>query len=102
MLTRFALTAAAMLNSVFLVTGAAAAGEDGDGSVTVSGELKAWHKVTLTIDGPWAKETDTQPNPFTDYSLFVGFIHESGESKCIVPGYFARYFSRNAAPCSSA
>ncbi|MGB0768254.1 MAG: DUF5060 domain-containing protein [Phycisphaeraceae bacterium] len=67
----------------------ASAGEDGDGSVAVSGELKTWHKVTLTIDGPWAKETDTDPNPFTDYSLFVLFRHSSGDSKYVVPGYFA-------------
>lgn len=62
---------------------------DGDGSVTVSGELKTWHKVTLTIDGPWAKETDTEPNPFTDYNFVVTFTHASGEPSYTVPGYFA-------------
>jgi len=30
-------------------------------SPLVSGELKQWHKVTLTLDGPQAKETDTDP-----------------------------------------
>lgn len=63
--------------------------EDGDGSVTVAGELKQWHKVTLTIDGPFARETDTTPNPFTDYDLTVTFTHESGKPSYNVPGYFA-------------
>jgi hypothetical protein len=71
------------------ISSRALAGQDGDGSVAITGELKTWHKVTLTIDGPWAKETDTQPNPFTDYNLLVSFGHESGEPQLFVPGYFA-------------
>lgn len=39
---------------------------DGDGSVNVEGELKQWHKVTLTLSGPHAAERDTGPNPFMD------------------------------------
>jgi hypothetical protein len=31
---------------------------DGKGSVEISGELKQWHKVTLTLDGPYAHELD--------------------------------------------
>ncbi|MEZ5302852.1 MAG: DUF5060 domain-containing protein [Verrucomicrobiales bacterium] len=62
---------------------------DGDGSVEVSGELKQWHKVTLTLDGPFAHERDNQPNPFADYELRVLFKHESGEPSYVVPGYFA-------------
>ena len=56
---------------------------------SVSGELKQWHKVTLTLDGPQAKETDTEPNPFTDYRMDVTFTHESGTPSYKVPGYFA-------------
>jgi hypothetical protein len=56
---------------------------------TVSGELKQWHKVTLTLDGPQATETDTDPNPFTDYRMEVTFTHESGSPHYKVPGYFA-------------
>lgn len=56
---------------------------------SISGELKQWHKVTLTFDGPQAKETDTDPNPFTDYRLDVTFAHESGSPQYTVPGYFA-------------
>src|SRR5688572_23387695 len=55
----------------------------------VSGDLKQWHKVTLTLDGPQAKETDTDPNPFTDYNFTVTFTHESGSASHKVPGYFA-------------
>ncbi len=62
---------------------------DGDGSVTIGGELKQWHKVTLTLDGPFADERDNDPNPFTDYRMSVSFRHESGEPHYHVPGYFA-------------
>lgn len=62
---------------------------DGRGVVAISGELKQWHKVTLTLDGPFAHERDNEPNPFTDFCLTVTFTHESGAPKHIVPGYFA-------------
>lgn len=63
--------------------------KDGKGEVVVSGELKQWHKVTLTLDGPFAKETDMRPNPFTDYRMTVTFTHESGAPSYQVPAYFA-------------
>jgi len=62
---------------------------NGNGKVDVGGELKQWHKVTLTLDGPFAHERDNDPNPFTDYALNVTFTHESGSPKYTVPGYFA-------------
>lgn len=55
----------------------------------VTGELKQWHKVTLTIDGPLASESDNDPNPFTDYRFDVVFRHERSGAEQIVPGYFA-------------
>jgi hypothetical protein len=61
----------------------------GRGGVTISGELKQWHKVTLTLDGPFAHELDREPNPFTDYRFSVRFRHESGSPDFQVPGYFA-------------
>ncbi|MDA1006901.1 MAG: DUF5060 domain-containing protein, partial [Verrucomicrobia bacterium] len=64
-------------------------GKDGNGKITISGELKQWHKVTLTLDGPFAHEQDNRPNPFTDYALSVTFTHESGSPSYTVPGYFA-------------
>lgn len=63
--------------------------DDGDGKVIISGELKRWHKVTLTMDGPFAHELDKEPNPFTDYRMTVTFKHESGTPIYSVPGYFA-------------
>lgn len=63
--------------------------ENGNGDVELSGELKQWHKVTLTIDGPFAHELDDEPNPFTDYRMTVRFAHESGNPVYEVPGYFA-------------
>ncbi len=55
----------------------------------ITGELKQWHKVTLTVDGPLARESDTGPNPFLDYRMTVAFTHESGSPSYRVPGYFA-------------
>ncbi len=57
-----------------------------EGKVEITGELKMWHKVTLTFDGPRTSET-ANPNPFTSYRLDVTFT-KGGESY-LVPGYFA-------------
>jgi len=62
---------------------------DGRGTVAVGGELKQWHKVTLTLDGPYAHELDNAPNPFLDYRMMVTFQHASGSPRYVVPGYFA-------------
>ena len=75
-----------------LLLGAASAfaqSKNGDGSVTISGDLQTWHKVTLSLSGPFAKEADTSPNPFTDYRMTVSFTHESGSPSYSIPGYFA-------------
>ena len=63
--------------------------KNGKGQVIVKGELKQWHKVTLNLSGPFAQETDTAPNPFTDYRFTVTFKHESGAPRYNVPGYFS-------------
>jgi hypothetical protein len=62
---------------------------DGKGGAVVTGELKQWHKVTLTQDGPYAHERDSLPNPFTDLAFSVQFTHESGTPSYKIPGYFA-------------
>ena len=62
---------------------------DGDGTIAISGELKQWHKVSLSLQGPYAHENDNQPNPFVDRCLRVKFTHESGTPSYSVPGYFA-------------
>ncbi len=61
----------------------------GSGKAAITGERKQWHKVTLTLDGPYAHELDNKPNPFTDYNMTVTFKHESGFPYYDVPGYFA-------------
>ncbi len=56
------------------------------GAGTVSGELKKWHKITITFRGPSSAET-AEPNPFLDYRLEVTFTNE--DHSRTVPGYFA-------------
>ena len=73
----------------FALLSAAMAEPNGNAQVTLTGELKQWHKVTLTLDGPFANEKDNKPNPFTDLAFNVTFTHESGSPKYTVPGYFA-------------
>lgn len=51
-----------------------------------SGDMKKWHKITLTFDGPESAET-AAPNPFADYRLNVTFIQ--GNKTFMVPGFFA-------------
>ena len=57
-------------------------------SVLITGELKRWHKITLTLDGPAATESAT-PNPFTDYQFDVIFTHPGSGLTYRTPGYFA-------------
>jgi hypothetical protein len=64
-------------------------GQTGPGAAAVSGELRQWHKVTLTLDGPQAQESGQDSNPFLDYRMTVTFAHESGAPVYNVPGYFA-------------
>ncbi|PHQ34059.1 DUF5060 domain-containing protein [Rhodopirellula bahusiensis] len=56
--------------------------------VSLSGELRQWHAVTLTVDGPEASEQGT-PNPFLDYRMEVAFMNADSGVSYIVPGYFA-------------
>lgn len=55
-------------------------------SPTIIGELKKWHKITLTFIGPQADEQD-KFNPFLNYRLNVTF--RNGNRIYVVPGYFA-------------
>jgi len=52
----------------------------------LSGELKKWHKITITFDGPETSETAV-PNPFTDFRLNVTFA--KGARSIVAPGYYA-------------
>jgi hypothetical protein len=73
---------------------------DGNGEIAITGQLKQWHKVKLTLDGPYAHELDNEPNPFVDFEMKVRFTHESGMPSYTVPGYFAA--DGNAAETSAA
>ena len=57
-------------------------------SAQVSGVLKAWHSVTVSIAGPGLGE-DSNPNPFLDYRLTVTFTHKATGAQTVVPGFFA-------------
>jgi len=52
----------------------------------IKGELKKWHTVTLTFDGPESDEM-ASPSPFSDYRLTVTFSKDA--KTFVVPGYFA-------------
>ena len=56
-------------------------------AASVSGELKRWHKVTVTLDGPPASATGT-PNPFLDLRMDVTFTHAASRTTYRVPGFF--------------
>jgi len=73
---------AGLLSVVALVLIAAAP----PAATVITGELKKWHTVTLTFDGPATSETAT-PNPFRDYRLNVTFT--KGSKTFVVPGYYA-------------
>jgi Domain of unknown function (DUF5060)/Putative collagen-binding domain of a collagenase len=55
-------------------------------SAKISGELRAWHKISLTFKGPASGET-ADPNPFTDYRLVVTFT--KGNKNVKVTGFYA-------------
>lgn len=52
--------------------------------VSLSGELKKWHRVCLLLNGPAVKE---EPATFRDYRLNVTF--SKGAQEFVVPGHFA-------------
>jgi len=56
------------------------------GAGVISGELKQWHRVTITFQGPETSET-ARPNPFRDYRLDVEFTRD--DRRFVVPGFFA-------------
>ena len=57
-------------------------------AVNISGEMKKWHKVTLTFEGPKTSEL-ADPNPFLYYRLNLTFTHAKAGKTYFVPGYFA-------------
>ncbi|MEE8267952.1 MAG: DUF5060 domain-containing protein [Gemmatimonadales bacterium] len=54
----------------------------------VSGELRKWHRVSVTFSGPATHER-ADPNPFLDYRLDVTFTHSATGKVHEVPGFYA-------------
>lgn len=54
--------------------------------IKVSGEMKKWHAITLTLDGPVTSELD-EINPFLNYRLDVTFTKEN--KSYVIPGFYA-------------
>ena len=65
-------------------------------NVSIDGELKKWHKVTLHFTGEQFSENDAV-NPFLNYRLNVTF--KNGAKTYVVPGFYAA--DGNAAETSS-
>jgi len=57
-----------------------------ESKVSITGELKKWHKVTLSFTGEKLAENGKE-NPFLDYRLNVTF--KNGAKTYVVPGFFA-------------
>lgn len=60
--------------------------EDLHAQVSTSGELKKWHRLTLSFEGPATDEL-ADVNPFLNYRLDVTFTN--GEEEFVVPGFYA-------------
>lgn len=88
MMKRSLLVLAVLAASELLSAQARAATSSVGAQSTLTGELKQWHKVSLTFTGPQAGESDTR-NPFRDFRLNVAFTHVASGRTLIVPGYFA-------------
>ncbi|MHC4583574.1 MAG: DUF5060 domain-containing protein [Planctomycetota bacterium] len=54
-------------------------------SAEITGDIKQWHNVTLTFDGPQSSERALE-NPYMNYRMMVTF--SSGNQTFVVPGYF--------------
>ena len=57
-------------------------------AASLSGAKRVFQPLQLDVDGPFANETDTSPNPFLDIRLDVIFTSPSGKTYR-VPGFFA-------------
>ncbi|MCS7043875.1 MAG: DUF5060 domain-containing protein [Bryobacteraceae bacterium] len=54
----------------------------------IDGELKLWHRITVSFEGPETSE-EAVPNPFTGYRLAVDFRHTPTGRTIRVPGFYA-------------
>src|SRR5687768_5169826 len=86
---RYAMVVGVLAGAVLTAASAKQRPESVAADVSIGGDLRQWHKVTLTLAGPHADERSNAPNPFVDYRMTVTFAHESGSPTYRVPGYFA-------------
>ncbi|MEM6802534.1 MAG: DUF5060 domain-containing protein [Bacteroidota bacterium] len=69
-------------------------------SQTLDGELRRWHKISITFDGPNTSEA-ANPNPFTDYSLEVSFTHTATNATYTALGFYAACGNAEESSCDS-
>ena len=74
------------INLLLLVISLAIFGCSSGEAYTIEGELKTWHTLTLSFNGPSLSEQSDQ-NPFMDYRLTAEFIYE--QDTLLVPGFYA-------------
>ncbi len=77
-----------MKTLLFLIAASVAIHSLSQAETVPTGELKKWHRVTLSFTGPQCSENG-DPNPFLDYRLEVDFTHTLSGSTLKIPGYFA-------------
>ncbi len=65
-----------------------------------SGELKRWHKISLSFNGPNTSET-ANPNPFSDYRVDVTFTHPASNTTYNVPGFYTGCDNPEESSCDS-
>jgi hypothetical protein len=84
------LTMMLLLNNLLLANSLTVSNESRvyENKVQLSGELRKWHKITLTFIGPETSEMD-KLNPFMNYRFDVYFTHKESGKTIKVPGYYA-------------
>jgi hypothetical protein len=68
-------------------TGTAGSSAGGKTDPHAQGEYQQWHTLTWQWSGPESSESDSSPNPFLDYRMWVEFTSPKG-TKFRVPGFF--------------
>jgi hypothetical protein len=80
------LKAAIKTNLLLLIISFSISSCSGGGQYAIDGELKTWHTLTFSLNGPSLSEQSEQ-NPFLDYRLSAEFTSQG--DTFLVPGFFA-------------
>jgi hypothetical protein len=87
LLKRFGINLVTVRNAVyFALIFASISADEAIAQGVVANELRKWHGVTITFDGPSTSES-ADPSPFLDFRLNVTFTN--GSTNIVVPGYYA-------------